>query len=319
MKIIDLSHWNGVVDFAKVKKDGVEAVIMKCTQGTAMFDNNFAKNKADARKAGLLCGFYHFANGSDSIKEADWFVKTVGDLQEGEFVVLDFEIDIAKPAEWCKAWLDRVSSKLGFKPLLYSNEARIIAIDFKIVSDADYGLWIAKYGDNDDKAEANEVPNTDEWKFYAIWQFSSTGKVGGISGRVNLNTTDMDLKTLKKYGKPAITAESETKKDYSDNLYKIFGAVEDLLGGKFGENPSDKETADIIQALSDIKKRMDAPQVKTVTVEKEVEKIVYKDSPETLAKIENQRVQITSLLAKIANGESLLKKIGQSIVNFFKV
>ena len=296
MKIIDISHWNGTIDFSKVKKDGYEAVIMKCTQGVAMFDNTFAKNKANARKAGLLCGFYHFANGGDVAKEADWFMKNVGELQEGELLVLDFEIDIAKPAEWCKAWLDRVSSKMGFKPLLYSNEARIKAIDFKIVSDADYGLWIAKYGDNDDKAEANEVPNTDEWKFYAIWQFSSTGKVSGISGRVDLNTTDMDLKTLKKYGKPAGDAESDPKKDYSVNLYKIFGAVEALLGRADGPNPSDEETESILEDLAEVKKRLDAPQIKTVTVEKPVEKIVYKDSPETLAKIENQRIKIKNLL-----------------------
>ncbi len=311
MKIIDISHWQGAIDFAKVKKDGYEAVIMKCTQGTAVFDNTFAKNKIAARKAGLLCGFYHFANGGDAIKEADWFMKSVGDLQEGELLVLDFEIDIAKPAQWCKAWLDRVSEKAGFKPLLYSNEARIVAIDFKIVSDADYGLWIAKYGDNDDKAEANEIPNTDEWKFYAIWQFSSKGKVDGIAGNVDLDTTDMDLKTLKKYGKPALTAEAEF--DYKGNLYKIFGAVETLLGRSDGPNPNDSETESILQDLAEVKKRLDAPQIKTVTVEKPVEKIVYQDSPALLTKIENQRIQIASLLDK----QSALSKLKKALIDFW--
>lgn len=45
-------------------------------------------------------------------------------------------------------------------------------------------------------------PQTGLWSFYAIWQFSSTGKVDGIDGRVDLNTTTMNLETLKKYGKP---------------------------------------------------------------------------------------------------------------------
>lgn len=202
MKIIDISHWQGNIDFDKVEKDGVDAVIMKVSQGVSMVDPKFAANKKAARKEGLLCGYYHFADGSDYKKEADHFMATVGDLQEGEFLVLDFEIDIANPADWCKKWLDRVSEKMGFKPLLYSNEARIKAIDFKAVAGANYGLWIAKYGDNDDKAEEWETPNTDEWAFYAIWQYSSTGKVDGITGRVDLNTTTMDLKTLKKYGKP---------------------------------------------------------------------------------------------------------------------
>lgn len=220
MKIIDISHWQGAIDFAKVKKDGVEAVIMKCTQGVSMLDNMFVKNKESARKAGLLCGFYHFADGKDYKKEADWFMKNVGELREGEFLVLDFEIDIANSGGWCKDWLDRVSEKIGFKPLLYSNEARIKSIDFKAVAGADYGLWIAKYGDNDTKAEENEIPDTDEWNFFAIWQYSSTGKIDGISGRVDLNTSDMNLATLKKYGKPKEKEVIDYKELFEDEIAK---------------------------------------------------------------------------------------------------
>jgi GH25 family lysozyme M1 (1,4-beta-N-acetylmuramidase) len=253
MKIIDISHWQGNIDFDKVEKDNIDAVIMKATQGVSMVDDKFATNKKNARKEGLLCGFYHFADGSDYKKEADHFVATIGELQEGEFVALDFEIDIANPAEWCKNWLDRVSSKLGFKPLLYTNEARVKSIDFKAVAAANYGLWVAKFGDNDDKAEDNEIPNTDEWAFYAIWQYSSKGKVDGIAGNVDLDTTTMDLATLKKYGKPKTvtpapdqTIESLVKQNAEltkqVSFYKTTGENQDVIISDLKKELANKET-----------------------------------------------------------------------------
>jgi len=256
MKIIDVSHWQDsneskYIDWKKVRKAGVDVAIIKCTQGTGMLDDEFAYNKKEARANGILLGYYHFANGSDAIKEADWFLKNVGDIKEGEFIALDWEIEHSNPDNWCKDWLDRVLSKVGFRPLLYTNADRVKRADWKKVAGANYGLWIARYGDNDDKAEDNEIPDTDEWKFFAIWQFSSTGSIDGIKGRVDLDTTTMDLPTLKKYGKPAEDAQSTPGNDYSENLYKIYGAVQDFLGRNDGENPNDDETAEIIKDLSE--------------------------------------------------------------------
>lgn len=213
MKGIDVSHWQGSVDWAKVRKDGVEFAILKCTEAIKYVDATFSKNKKDARTAGVLLGFYHFARGNDPVQEADFFLSNVGDIQEGEFLVLDYEIDLPNAGDWCKKWLDRVYEKAGFRPILYSNEARIVAVDFTQVAKANYGLWIAKYGDNDQLAEDNEIPNTDEWKYFAIWQFSSTGAINGISTRVDLNYTSMDIKTLKKYGKPHVE-QSQPSTDY---------------------------------------------------------------------------------------------------------
>ena len=106
----------------------------------------------------------------------------------------------------------------------------------------------------------------------------------------NAITMDWLLGQLKKDN----VAEAEF--DYKGNLYKIFGAVELLLGRADGPNPNDSETEAILEDLAEVKKRLDAPQIKTVTVEKPVEKIVYRDSPETLAKIENQKIEIKNLL-----------------------
>lgn len=206
---IDVSHHQKVIEWPKVKAD---FAIMKVTQGTSFVDPMFQSNKDGARAAGILCGYYHFAGNykpetgqsipSDPIVEANHFLSKVGDIREGEIVVLDWEVDHVNPGEWCHAFMRQVEGALGFKPFFYSYESRIKRFDFSKIAKAGYPLWIAKYGDNDQIAEPNEKPNTDDWAFYIIWQFSSTGKKAGISTRVDLNESDLDIAAIKRYGKP---------------------------------------------------------------------------------------------------------------------
>lgn len=203
MKGIDVSHWQGNINWAKAQK-GYEFAFIKCTQGTSFLDSKYAQNKKGIREAGLLFGAYHFANADgDAVKEADWFLKNVGDLKEGEIVVLDYETyALQNPAVWCKAWLDRVESKLGFRPLLYTYHGLLTKYDWKPVSDANFGLWAARYGMQTSWPNPLFKPSTGSWPFYAIWQYCSKGKVDGIVGNVDLNTSDMSIETLRKYGKP---------------------------------------------------------------------------------------------------------------------
>lgn len=271
MKIIDVSHWQGAIDWAKVRKSGVDVAIIKCTEGTGYFDPTFIFNKSEARKNGILLGYYHFANGRDPLEESQCFLNRVGDIQEGELIALDWEIEHSDPDGWCKRWLDSVSGRVGFKPILYTNADRVKRIDWKEVAGGNYGLWIARYGDNDDKAEDNEIPNTDEWKYFAIWQYSSKGRVDGISGYVDLDTTTMDLETLKKYGRqPFYTTTPEQKcAPYTPDLLK---RMENIRGKDYGNNLDDKDLVDFVDFTEEQVNKKPA----TVTVEKPIEKIVEK-------------------------------------------
>ena len=56
---IDVSHWNGDIDWDKVRSSGKEFAMMKCTESHDFLDNKFSANKSGARKAGLVCGYYH--------------------------------------------------------------------------------------------------------------------------------------------------------------------------------------------------------------------------------------------------------------------
>lgn len=205
---IDVSHHQKAIRWPEVVAD---FAFMKCTQGTGFVDPRFKENKAGARAAGILAGFYHFAGNlqnsgaiiaANPIAEADHFLRNVGDILPGELVILDWEIDHAQPSDWCRVWLARVEDKLGFKPLFYTYEARIRNTNFDAIALAGYPLWIAKYGDNDQIPEPNEVPKTFEWPYYLIWQFSSTGQKAGISTRVDLNESPYDIPALMRHGKP---------------------------------------------------------------------------------------------------------------------
>ncbi len=193
---IDVSHWQNKIDWGKVKTD---FAIMKATQGVNISDSTLAYNRENARKNGILCGYYHFSDGGDVRKEANWFLKNIGDLQKGELLVLDWEISHKDPAGWCRDFILIVKEKTGIIPILYTNEARVKSINWKPVIDINSGLWVAKYGTNNGLKQTK--PASGQWPFYVIWQYTSKGTVNGIKGCVDLNYCSCSIETLKKYGK----------------------------------------------------------------------------------------------------------------------
>lgn len=202
IKGVDVSHHQGAIDWRKVRGNGVDFSFIKASESVGFVDPRYKENVKNAREAGVLVGSYHFARGGDPIKEADFFLSTVGEIQQWELLALDWEIEHASPAAWCRAFLDRVESKVGFKPLLYTNEARVKSINWAKVVTGDFGLWVAKYPWLD-VGVAGSKPTSGQWAFWVLWQFSSKGKVGGITGNVDLNKNDsIFIDTLKEYGKP---------------------------------------------------------------------------------------------------------------------
>ncbi|HCW06220.1 MAG TPA: hypothetical protein DGG95_02520 [Cytophagales bacterium] len=182
---IDISHYQGIIDWDKVKTD---FVICKCTEGTNYLDPTFIHNKQACEDRGITFGCYHFSRGGNAVSEADWFLN-----HADGFLVLDWEIEHADPVEWCKKFIDRVYEKTQKSVILYTNEARALKYDF-----GDYPMWIAKYGTNDGTMQK---PPTKEW---LIWQYTSKGKVDGIKGDVDLNIAKID---------PVSEAETENSID----------------------------------------------------------------------------------------------------------
>jgi lysozyme len=193
MKVLDISHYQTVKDWAKIAKE-VSCVILKATQGVSYVDPTFYKYRVAARNAGLLVGAYHFADGEDVEREVDHFIETVGELLEGEFLVLDYEIHLADPLNWCGKFLNRCEIRTGIRPLLYINTST-----FKSYKWQKENLWLASYGVNDGKEHPIPYP-------YVMHQYTSRGAIGGIDGYVDLSVGDIE--ELRKLGKKIAIPET---------------------------------------------------------------------------------------------------------------
>jgi lysozyme len=88
--VVDISHHNGTVNLVKAKTDGILGVIQKATQGQSLTDPTFKTNRTKANDAGVMFGAYHFATGSDGLKQAQHFLDVV-DSFDNTLLVLDFE------------------------------------------------------------------------------------------------------------------------------------------------------------------------------------------------------------------------------------
>src|SRR5258705_9670850 len=95
--IVDISHHNGNMNLVKAKADGIIGVLQKATQGQSSVDPTYKTNRTKANNAGMLWGAYHFATGSDGIKQAEHFLDVVGSF-ENTLLVLDFEPNPTGPS-----------------------------------------------------------------------------------------------------------------------------------------------------------------------------------------------------------------------------
>jgi GH25 family lysozyme M1 (1,4-beta-N-acetylmuramidase) len=188
---IDVSHWQGNIDWVQVAGAGKSFAIVKATEGVGYKDDKYDRNKAGAMGNGLKFGAYHFARPeNDPIREADWFVDN-SDYEHGMLIpTLDLERTGGRGptglTNWTKAWLARVDERLGVKPMIYMSPYfwRTNLNDTRWFADNGYEvLWIAHWH------VANPSPPADNWggHGWTFWQYTSDGRVPGISGRVDLN------------------------------------------------------------------------------------------------------------------------------------
>lgn len=187
---IDVSHWQGEIDWQAVREDGIEFVMMKATEGVSLVDRRLIDNVEGARRAGIPLGFYHFAHlSNDPVREAEHFIRTTAPLRADLWHVLDVEggsldgqaMSRAQVSRWSRSWLERVQEAAGRRPMLYTGAA-FAATYFEMDLSA-YPLWIAHYGV--DTPRSNAV-----WPRWTMLQYTDRGNVAGIPGAVDRNELD---------------------------------------------------------------------------------------------------------------------------------
>ncbi|GLX66802.1 glycoside hydrolase family 25 protein [Paenibacillus glycanilyticus] len=230
---IDVSHYQGDINWTKVAGDGISFVFVKATEGETYQDPTFLGNANEAAEAGLLVGAYHFLRATSSAaakREAQFFYQAASKASKLLMPpVMDYEVNSgnlsdASMSAVAKAFLEETERLFGQKPIFYTGNAFANHFDSSLGS---YPLWIARYN-------ASEPPDDAKaWKKWTFWQYSdgSSGgtlpdgsrKVAGIAGNVDLNEyagTEDDL--LNAYGpeedKPMTDAEKEQMKELEDRV-----------------------------------------------------------------------------------------------------
>jgi lysozyme len=186
---IDVSHHNGLIDWAKVKKTQknnayIKFAFIKATEGTDLQDRYFDMNWKQAKKHGFIRGAYHFfVPYSDPKLQALNFILKAKH-EEGDLIpVLDFEIngktkkERENMVENVRIWLNTIESHYGIKPIIYTN--RFIYNQYIKDNFKDYPLWISQY-------DSGDLEGYDDGEI-VLWQHSCTGKLDGINGHVDFN------------------------------------------------------------------------------------------------------------------------------------
>lgn len=196
---IDVSHYNGTIDWTAVSGQGIAFAFAKATEGLNTQDAQFQPNFAGMKQHGILRGAYHFFHPDlDTRGQAANFLARVKALAPGDLPpVLDVEIDGGRnAADICagiQAWLDQVEQTLGRTPMLYTTASFWNASVGASKAFGKYPLWVAHYTSK----PAPALPAA--WNNYAIWQYDESGSIAGISGPVDrdrFNGTADDLRRL---------------------------------------------------------------------------------------------------------------------------
>lgn len=193
-KGIDVSRYQGNIDWNKVAAQGVEYVIIRVgvrgwgQEGTLVLDEKFADNIKGASAAGLKVGVYFFSQAitdEEALEEADLVLDAIAGYDVSYPIVYDVEktsepsgrmnqLSVEDRTRMAHVFIDRIK-EAGYTPMIYANmEMWSVLINMAEFEDVD--KWFAYYDTN------LYFPYE-----YAIWQYSDTGRIDGIGGDVDLN------------------------------------------------------------------------------------------------------------------------------------
>ena len=186
---IDISKWQGRVDWASVRKSGTQFAFIKATEGGDHLDDRFLENWDGAAQAGVPRGAYHFVFWCRSAQDQmAWFKKNVPNDPTALPPVLDVEWN--GHSQLCPKKLPKAQALAMVQYMLdemerYTSKRPIIYTDITFHKDVlenelpDYPHWVRSTA-----AEPEERFARRKWM---LWQFTSTGRVPGVRGDVDRN------------------------------------------------------------------------------------------------------------------------------------
>lgn len=193
---VDVSHYDGTVNWTQVKAVPKVFAWCKATEGLSNTDATFTTNMTNGISAGVIMGGYHFAHPetNSASSEASYFVGVAGSYIHSCALppVLDLEdpsggtpltsaMTSSALTAWVQAWMSAVQTQTGITPVLYTNGSIATYLGSSVKST--YKLWIA----DPDGSSTAPPANIGGWPAWTFKQYSFTGTVAGISSQVDLN------------------------------------------------------------------------------------------------------------------------------------
>lgn len=183
---IDVSRWQGNINFQKVKNDGIEIVYIKASEGRTYIDPYFEQNYKKAKANNLKVGFYHYLTAttiSSAQAQADFFASVIEGKEVDCKLAMDYEEFYGEGRNEINrialAFITRLKQMSGKDVIAYSNLNNVRnTFDDNIASASK--LWLAYYGDT------QKIVNTkSNWSTYIGLQYTDSGRVNGVSGNVD--------------------------------------------------------------------------------------------------------------------------------------
>lgn len=195
---IDVSKYQGEIDWEQVKDSGVEYAIIRLgyrgmNEGTLELDPYYFDNVREAAAAGIKVGVYFFSqakNQEEAIAEAEFVLENIKDYEITYPVVFDTEevttydarangLTRAERTDCCIAFCEKIR-EAGYTPMIYAN-TRYMVMGLELERLGDYDKWFAYYG------SSHIFPYE-----FTMLQYSDTGRVPGIEGAVDLDVSFVD-------------------------------------------------------------------------------------------------------------------------------
>lgn len=214
LKGIDVSHYQGDINWKTVKEYGIEFAFIKCLQGKSKVDECFHTNMRNAMSNDIPVGVYVYSkakNIDDAVAEAKKVIKECSQYKLTYPVVFDFEskhfedMSLAMRGKIIDAFCQTILSDGTYIPMLYSSRYWLTnMIPAEVVKK--YDIWLAEYTTGKPKYAGD----------YKIWQYG-VGKVTGIIGDVDMNIGYYDYEKENNvepiiFGKEGIISCEDVKK-----------------------------------------------------------------------------------------------------------
>lgn len=182
---IDISEFQGEIDFEEVRRSGIEAVYIRVGAGEYT-DEYFAENYERAKAAGLKIGFYHYVTArsvEEGRRQARFFASLAAGREPDMRLAMDFEyfgsLSVSQINAISEAYLDELTALTKREAVIYSDLSNARNIFSRALAEK-YPLWAAQYG-------ADEPSANGKWREWVGFQYTDEGRVGGIYGNVDRN------------------------------------------------------------------------------------------------------------------------------------